>query len=396
MVTKTRNMEDSNNPVKSDIRNTNVYEGSSAKRDSICTIDSCSNTAENYNHGSSDGIVESNNIDRLSSQITIQEVIDELRNYDDTSEYRSFIVEILGTRTLTGSASDYHNLTVSLTKKDLYDVACNVLEIGLSNPGYSKDVDLLADYLIYGIKCGREESCERYYQTLLRIPKCRWKWRAFNFSIDYLLHKAEALESEKELIIARKEMLQLINAYKKYFPSSEDCYVSESEIYSFMNQRTKEKDCLLLAYNKISRAPQASLHLADIAFEEGNYKEARDYLSKAKITGIGKNSRINLKYVYYLDMMCLISILHEKELKDRESSPYEREDIEELYRNYSESETILSDENSGFSEILSQQIEIFEKKTGIPYDPVQIVTVTGQQGLNSRLEKDTMPGQMLS
>ena len=369
MTTKKLNRKDSCNPAKSDIQNKVVSEGTTARRELINAIDFQSNAVEDYNHGLPAGIIESKSIERLSSQITIQEVINELRNYDDANEYRNYLVEILSTRILTGDSTDYHNLTVSLTKKDLYDIACNVLEIGLSNPGYSKDVDLLADYLIYGIKCGREEHCEEYYQTLLRIPKCRWKWRAFNFSIDYLLHKAEALESEKELISSRKEMLQLINAYKKYFPSSEDCYVSESEIYSFINQRAKEKECLLIAFNTISRAPQASLHLADIAFENGNYKEARDYLSKAKITGIGKNARINIKYVYYLDMMCLISLLHEKELKDSDSPHYEKEDIEELYRNYSETETILSDENSGFSEILSQQIEIFEKKSGIPYVP---------------------------
>ena len=369
MTTNIRDLKESSNPEKSDIQNTDVYEGSSAKNDSIDAIDSRLNAADNNDHGFSNSIDESISIERLSSQITVQEVIDELRNYDDTSEYRRYIIEILSTRTLTGSSSDYHNLTVNLAKKDLYDIACNVLEIGLSNPGYSKDVDLLSDYLIYGIKCGREETCDRYFQTLQYIPKCRWKWRAFNFSIDYLLHKAEALESEKELIIARKEMLRLISVYKKYFPTSEDCYVSESEIYSFMNQREKEKSCLLLAYNTISRAPQASLHLADIAFEDGNYKDARNYLSKAKITSIGKNSRINIKYVYYLDMMCLISLLYEKESKDGESPRYEKEDIEELYHNYSESETILSDDNSGFSEILSQQIELFEKKSGIPYVP---------------------------
>ena len=47
-----------------------------------------------------------------------------------------------------GDADDWHNFAVDIARKDLYDLACDLLECGLSI--YPKNIDLLADYLQYG------------------------------------------------------------------------------------------------------------------------------------------------------------------------------------------------------------------------------------------------------
>ena len=135
----------------------------------------------------------------IENEITIEEIIDELSNCINAGEYRQFMIEIIQNKKLSGTASDFHNLAVELSRKNLYELACRVLEIGLSFSPYANDVDLLADFLVYGIKCGKETECEKYFNLLSQIPKRRWKWRAFDFSVDYLQQKAERIHDDSEL-----------------------------------------------------------------------------------------------------------------------------------------------------------------------------------------------------
>ena len=78
-----------------------------------------------------------------------------------------------------GGPDDFHNLAVTLGRSGYDELACDILEKGLTLFPY--DVDLLADYLIYGIDCERMDACEEYYQTLWKVPQSEWTWRGFAF-----------------------------------------------------------------------------------------------------------------------------------------------------------------------------------------------------------------------
>ncbi len=97
----------------------------------------------------------------------------------------------------SGDADDWHNFAVDIARVDLYDLACDILDCGLEI--YPKNIDLLADYLQYGTSCERIEKCKAYYKILSKIPKIRWSWRGYCFSISYLKYLWERSDSEKEL-----------------------------------------------------------------------------------------------------------------------------------------------------------------------------------------------------
>lgn len=302
------------------------------------------------------------NLNDIENEITIEEVSSELSICTTAPEYREFMLQVLQKKTLTGTSGDFHNLAVELSRKNLYELACRVLEIGLSIKQYSMDVDLLADYLVYGIKCGKESQCEKYFELLSQIPKRRWKWRAFDFSVDYLQQKAERILDDDELDKAVESMLEIAKSYRHYFPESEGSYVVEAQIHRFVNDFDKEEQVLKESVMNIKRAPQSNLRLADNAFARGEYELSRTYLQGAKISGFGRQSRINMCYVFYLDVMCLISILQSKEIDAAE--------INELYGLFAEAEMLMTSENaSDFLAIIEQQIHLFEKRTGYRYDP---------------------------
>lgn len=295
--------------------------------------------------------------------ITLREVQDNLRDCETATEVREIFRKSTEGRTLYGTAGDFHNLAVRLSKeKQLYNLACEVLEKGLEMPQYSRDVDLLADYIFYGIKCGKEKQCAYYYSVLCTIPKKRWKWRAFSFSIDYLLQVAERIESNEDLDIAVNDMHELANEYIHNFPLDEGGYIVKADIYDFVNQQDEMEDILVKGL-ELPRAPKCSLRLADIAFEKGKYSEARKYLKHAKVTGIGTESHISINYVYYLDLMCMIC-----DLTPQEVSP---EAVHALYKQYAEAKTIMDGDAStqDLLNILDRQIELFGVRTSYKYDP---------------------------
>ena len=302
-------------------------------------------------------------INNMMESITIQEIREALQDCTSPSEYRDIICQFLQNYNLTGTAEDFHNLSVELSRQKLYELACAILEIGLNLEQYARDVDLLADYIVYGIKCGEETKSDVFFNKLSQIPKRRWKWRAFDFSVDYLQQKAEKILDDDELDKAIDTMLHIAREYRKYYPHTEGSYVVEAGIYKFINNLEGEENILKEALEKIMRTPQCSLRLADIAFERGEYEQARIYLKNAKVSGLGKESHINIYYVYYLDIMCLVSILTPKNVTTDE--------IKELYSLFTQAEKLMSPENSpsDLYEILQQQICLFEVKTGYTYNP---------------------------
>ena len=123
-----------------------------------------------------------------------------------------------------GDADDWHNFAVDIARKDLYDLACDLLECGLSI--YPKNIDLLADYLQYGTSCGRIEKCKLFYKVLSKIPKIRWGWRGYSFSVSYLTYLWERSDSEKDLEKLQEEMLSLAAAFRKNLPFDEEIYTT--------------------------------------------------------------------------------------------------------------------------------------------------------------------------
>lgn len=197
-----------------------------------------------------------------------------------------------------GDADDWHNFAVDVARKDLYDLACDLLECGLSI--YPKNIDLLADYLQYGTSCGRIEKCKSFFKILSKIPKIRWGWRGYSFSVNYLIYLWERSDSEKELEKLQEEMLNLAASFRKNLPSDEESYRCEADIYKLLHKKKEEEEVLRLALSDLKIAPKCALRLSDLLFDRGDYEEALTLIQRGLRDAMQTQRSVNEGYLYYL------------------------------------------------------------------------------------------------
>lgn len=257
---------------------------------------------------------------------------------------------------LTGSADDFHNFSVSISKisSDNY-WAHHIAKLGLIL--HADNTDLLADAILYGKNCGERKDCSEWYKRLLQIDKTAWTWRAFSFSIDYLLEEYASKQ------VDQKDILQLVKEYQKYKPNEEDAWLSEFDLYNYTNNRERGMDALIEADRRFKLCPKCWLRIADIKMDEGEYDEAEKYIKKLKRNPKSGES-VNMSYVFLLDGLCRMSKMISTDAYD--DGEYDEKEILRIYKSFN-----IAVSMSGYRENIRlqivEQIDRLEKETEIAY-----------------------------
>lgn len=224
---------------------------------------------------------------------------------------------------IDGDADDYHNLAMLYAKNRFNDFACSILDRGLKE--HPKSTDLLADYLQYGMSCKRFDECNRYYKRLKEISKDRWTWRAYVFSIDYML----ASQQQNLGGVPQNEIDSLAAEFVKRRDTDEEALFTQSKVYRECGKFNDEEDTLQKALNDHIVAPKSALRLSDIHFERGEYNKAIPLLNRAIANATQPQPPINISYCYLLLALCKIApLLNENEDSVNRAS-VDREGIEE-------------------------------------------------------------------
>lgn len=224
---------------------------------------------------------------------------------------------------IDGDADDYHNLAALYAKNRFNDFACGILDRGLEE--YPMATDLLADYLQYGISCKRFEECNRHYRKLKEIPKDRWTWRAYVFSIDYML----ASQQQNLGGVSQVEIDSLAVEFVERRTTDEEALFTQAKVYRECGKFSDEKDTLQKAIKKHIVAPKSALRLSDIHFERGEYKEAIPLLNRAIANATQPQPPINISYCYLLLALCKIAPLLNENEDSMNRISADREGIEE-------------------------------------------------------------------
>lgn len=295
----------------------------------------------------------------------IGEMVDELVDDRNADELRELAEKILDSKLIVGSSDDFHNFAVGLARLDEYEMSCRILERGLST--YKTSVDLLADYLIYGIDCdGNREKCEIYYGTLKNIPDKNWTWRGFAFSLDYLQSRFQLTEDKDQQNWIMEEISSLIKIYYERYPNDERTYLSEARLYSSTDSG-KELSVLEKALANLKFCPRCAFRYAELLINQAktieDYKKAFNCLEYALTQKI--ESDINLGDVYFLRGLCLIQLLNRNQ-------DYKNNDkIMEIYNCFRVAEMSALDLSPYYCKKLKKQVQILEKLSKISYDDDQ-------------------------
>ena len=307
----------------------------------------------------------------------------------DTDSLLSIVGQVTKEDRIRGEANDYHNLAVTFTRTyDDYVSGFEIVEKGLTY--FPNNVDLLADAVYYGSNAGRFVECENYLSSLEKIPTALWNWRAFSFSIDYLLQKTDwekrptskgLLElTEKALKYARLEQVALSGdaevergylaehkirlVRERYFrlmgsSNNDDKYTKAAGI-----EREAAEGVLKAAINNGGfTATACCLKLADMYFDSKKYKDTIDVCRKA-LSSPQSQPSANLGYFMYLIAMSEDAQLYEKDSFGDEMR------VRNCYRDYVGAYRCNPDRGTYRRNILTR-LAILEARSGISAPPVE-------------------------
>lgn len=266
---------------------------------------------------------------------------------------------------LEGTESDFHNLTVTCARQDDYDTACRFLDKGLAQ--YPNSVDLLSDYLSYGMNCGRSDQCQAIYSRLLEHRNA-WNWRAYHFSISYLM---------KGTTICPEDILTLIEEFQANIPTREESYIDEADLLDTYSGHIKSSRTFLsvLEYATseacpIQRTPKCDLKLADYYYNVGkDLMKAGQLLDRCKRNSVEPQLSVNRNYVYLLSALCKMSQYYDaigggNNRKISLQGDEKEQLVLGIYEDYHIAALSRSDSRVQGCKNL---IEMFVRETGFPY-----------------------------
>lgn len=292
-------------------------------------------------------------------------------DFDALEELRVYLKEGANKNAIAGSADEFHNAAVNLSRYDFYQDAYELLAYGLNR--YGKNVDLLADMLAYGVHCKPIDGKELLdiYKRLQSINKRFWTWRGYQFSFDYLLEKMPYAKNDEELAEIEKEILKVMSdfdSHQKYLTDKSDvekAFMVKYDYYMTCGEEEKAIEALQKATESVEKCVQCALKLADYYFGTGEYKLAAKYAEKAANVKEDQDS-VNKGYLYYIWAMSL-----EQDARNADSNgiPQDEITIKKIYQVYETALVYWSDVASQRErqiESIKRQVRLLEKQTGIP------------------------------
>lgn len=320
---------------------------------------------ELFEEANQEKIINIPDVEVVIEQLLQDDEIDEEFDYSGSSRKKlRKIVSLFNEQEflLYGTAEEIHNCAVPLARVNMYDCACIILKRGLKS--LEGSVDLLADYIRYGISCGRYEECEEYFLRLKGISKNQWNWRAFSFSIDYLLDKVNRTNGIRERNNIKKTANRLADEFISIIGKDQAYFDKAQVIRTFGGDNENTEETILLqGIHSLKVAPRCALRMSDILFERGEYKEAVELLKKCCINAFSPQPDISGSYSFLLSALSKTSELF-SEYIDSDFSDKENV-VMDIYKDFNTA--LEANLNNTYKQTANTAIKIIEAQTKYDY-----------------------------
>ncbi len=261
-------------------------------------------------------------------------------------------------------SSDFHNLAVDYARLNMFDCAIWVLNRGLALSPYSSD--LLADKLLYSTEGGQSDICEEAYTQLMSLERSSWGWRAYSFTLDYYLDKANRLQKGEKREKIKENAFSLVEdfiTYSKLYPEDTDrAYFEKAKIVKAFGGKETEESVLQSGCMATLAASRCALRLADILFDRGDYDGSLNYLKQCIHAIQGPQPGVNPYYVFLLSAMSKVSKL----FNESPDGNYDGKEsaIKSIYKDFN---TVLTDReiNPTYKQAAETAIKVIEVQTGV-------------------------------
>lgn len=219
------------------------------------------------------------------------------------------VQELTVQQTQVGNSDQFHNFAAALGGNGFDSLACDILDCGLAR--FPMSVNLLADYLIYGIDCERFDKCAIHFATLESIEQSEWTWRCFAFGISYMNRLRDSIATTiEERNCYKKKAAELARAYKKFLPYEEGGYRETAKLMA------KKPEAMLKILNDalsnelLGSCPTCAFEKAEILFKQKKYEEARTAINRSLEDSINQTQGgVKENYLLFLRGLCDYALL---------------------------------------------------------------------------------------
>lgn len=263
-----------------------------------------------------------------------------------------------------GTPDEFHNFTTELARAGYYGRACSVLEVGIAQ--YGMNTDLLADFLNYGIKCGMADKCEIFYHQLDQINDRKKTWRAFDFSIDYLLFKIGEENDDNVIEQLKEEALSIVERFKNALPAEELAYLAEYQIYEASFDKETGLQKLAQFLNNENRtakvAPKCHLRYIDEMLEIGEYEEVISYANDGAAEAAQEQEGVDTGYFFYALALAKDALW----LKADKGKPnVDKEEAVTILRYYQTAYDTLDENKTAYFKVIAKRYKIIANIAGL-------------------------------
>ena len=274
------------------------------------------------------------------------------------------VQELVNQDIQVGNSDQFHNFAAALGGNGYDSLACDILDCGLAR--FPMNVDLLADYLIYGIDCERLDKCAEHFSTLESIGKSEWTWRCFAFGIAYMNRIRESVAATaEERDRCRKKAAELARAYKKLLPYEEGGY---RETAKLMAKKPEAKLKILndaLSNELLGSCPTCAFEKAELLFKQKKYVEARDAINRSLEDSINQTQGgVKENYLLFLRGLCNYAVMLQGV---RSGEPIKEEDVLGIYADFNKALRDLEENYRAKIKLRTQDL-VEDTKVQVPDD----------------------------
>lgn len=274
------------------------------------------------------------------------------------------VQELISQDTQVGNSDQFHNFAAALGGNGFDSLACDVLDCGLAR--FPMNVDLLADYLIYGIDCERLDKCAMHFSTLESIEQSEWTWRCFAFGISYMNRLRDSMATTiEERNRYKKKAADLARAYKKHLPYEEGGYRETAKLMAKKPEAMLKMLNDALSNELLGSCPTCAFEKAEILFKQKKYEEARTAINRSLEDSINQTQGgVKENYLRFLRGLCDYAILLQG---IRSGEPIKEETVLGIYADFNKALRDLDENYRAKIKIRTQDL-IDDTKVQVPDD----------------------------
>ena len=152
----------------------------------------------------------------------------------DGARYRRRLVEYVTNpdNRVMSECDVYHNFVMDLFRTGDYDLALQVCDYALEQAPCNRDI--LGDAIKACGDSSQFSKGDAYLERAMQIPREKWSFRLFLYSVDFLKTKLSANPMDETLY---QSALSLADEYIRFLPFDEHGYNQKAELLILMNQR---------------------------------------------------------------------------------------------------------------------------------------------------------------